>query len=304
MRGHVHAILYLTQDEEKLLCICIFVGPKRWKKSCPWGELRNICVGIQEAVLTGSGYLDVRPAQGCHFFQVRCGLFLYLGQDFYAKICRMNKPLGLPSKPVSYHSHFLQTRKQHFCKSSFVRCLCFSASFSYLLFCRTATWPCAAGRLYTHQVGLQVHIHFSLRFLKTLESMKWNRLLNTNDSKINVTLFHQAAVRRGEGRESNIACCRGHNPQVSRNTYYLSRFQAEKLNLDAFLGYWFSLLLYWIRQNAVFAPLLPLKISMATQSPNANLSYHDFFSALLISGKGQLRSSIPWDKERSTWRKS
>lgn len=127
--------------------------------------------------------------------------------------------------------------------------------------------------------------------------MRWNRLLNTSDSKINVTLSHQAAIRQGEGRESNTASCRGYNPQVSWNIYYSSKFQAKKLKLYDFFGwYWFSLLLCWIRQNTVFAPLLPLKILIAIQSPDDNLLYHDFTSALLISGKGQLKRGIPWEE--------
>lgn len=300
MRGFVHAVLYLTQDEERRLCICTFVGPKRWNKPCPWGELRNTCLRIQEAVLTGSGCLDTRPAQGCHFFQVRRGLFLYLGQDFYAKICWMKKSLGLPSKPVSCHSDFSQTGKQHFCKSSFVRCFRFCASCSFLLFCRSATRPFATGS-FMHQVGLQVHVHFSLRFLKTLESMRWNRLLNSSDSMINVTLFHQAAARQGEGKESNTACCRGHNLQVSWNIHYSSRFQAEKWNLYAFFSwYLFSLLLCWIRQNAVFAPLLPLKILIATQSPDDNLSYQclaDFWQRL-VKERHSLRKSEEYIEEK------
>lgn len=107
------------------LCTCISVGPERRKKPRPRGRGENTCLGRQEGVLTSGGYVEAVPASGWRFFHGRGWVFLYLGQDFCAKICLMNKPPGLPSKPVSFHSHFLWTGKQYFCESPSVICLFF-----------------------------------------------------------------------------------------------------------------------------------------------------------------------------------
>lgn len=95
--------------------------------------------------LLTSGYVEAVPAPGWHFFHGRVWMFLYLGQDFCAKTPLMNKPVGLPSKPVSFHCHFLQTGKQYFCDSLFVICLFFLCLLLLPSFHSSAMQPLAAG---------------------------------------------------------------------------------------------------------------------------------------------------------------
>lgn len=94
----------------------------REKALNPRAKRRSFAQETMKTFLT-SGYVEAVPAPGWHFFHGKVWVFLYLGQDFCAKTHLMNKPPSLPSKPVSFHSHFFQTGKHYFSDSLFVICL-------------------------------------------------------------------------------------------------------------------------------------------------------------------------------------
>lgn len=162
------------------LCPCISVETERRKKPCTQGRGENICLVCREGALMGGGYAVAMAAPGWPFFHRSRWVFLYLGQDFSAKICLMNKPPGLPPKPVSFHNHFLWTGGQYFCEGPFVMCLFFFLSFP--LFHSGAPWPLVAvsrvpgraqgGLAHTERVSEHAGVMFiSLEsFLKTFDS--------------------------------------------------------------------------------------------------------------------------------------
>jgi len=113
--GDMSMLSFARLQARGTVCTCVSVGPERRQEPCQWGRGEAICLGHQEGVRTSEGCVEAASAPGWCFFHRRGWVFLYLGQDFCAKICLMNKP-GLPSKPVSFHNHFLQTGKQYFVK--------------------------------------------------------------------------------------------------------------------------------------------------------------------------------------------
>lgn len=125
-----------SSQEERWLHVSAFLCGQR-KGPVSRARGRPFAQETVKALLT-SGYVEA------------VWVFLYLGQDFCAKTHLMNKPPSLPSKPVSFHSHFLQTGKHYFCDSLFVislfsLCLLLLPSFQ-----RGVMWPLAAG---THMPG-------------------------------------------------------------------------------------------------------------------------------------------------------
>lgn len=177
-RRCVHAVLHSTPGKRIYpdLYVPAFLWGLRRKKLRPQGRGENVCLGRQEGMLTSGGYVGSVPALGWCFLCGRGWVFLYLGQDFCAKLCLMSKPPGLPSKPVPLHDHFLWTGKQYVCESPFLMCLFFSLSPSPSFFfagvqpdpwwlaaaCPAA--PGAGGGACTHRMGLRVrrvHVHFS-----------------------------------------------------------------------------------------------------------------------------------------------
>lgn len=146
-------------QEERWLHVSSFLwGQRKGKGPVLRVKGRPFAQETMRTLLINS-YVEAVPAPGWRFFHGRVWMFLYLGQDFCAKTHLMNKPLVLPSKPVSSHNRFLQTGKQYFCDSLFVICLFFLCLLLLPSFHGGAMWPLAAG---SHMPG-SAHRAFHVR---------------------------------------------------------------------------------------------------------------------------------------------
>lgn len=131
-----------SRQEERCLHVPAFLCDQ---KKGPVPRVKGRLFGQKTIkMLLTSGCVETVPAPGWHFSRRRVWVFLYLGQDFCAKTHLMNKHLGLPSKPVSFHSRFLQRWKDYFCDSVFVTCL-FFLCLLFPSFCSAVMLPLAAG---------------------------------------------------------------------------------------------------------------------------------------------------------------